>query len=198
MEKSLVRPGSTHSHDKVQHTVKFGSIFAPDSLRGINLLFRSRTDYNSLLINKPDKKILVKQSYIFMVWVNYLHNQRSNPDKEDITTKNPAFFIYPKRNYKTTITKAPMAHKTHSQEQFMVRFYSFSITFYSSYVDSRYRMLNSVDKAGYFASFLRGAVPFVGTNMLFVSKYNLVFHSRDILFFSLVNFNKLSSGPNHI
>ena len=80
----------------------------------------------------------------------------------------------------------------------MVRFYSFSITFYSSYVDPRYRMLNSVDKASYFASFLRGAVPFVGTNMLFVSKYNLVFHSRDILFFSLVNFNKLSSGPNHI
>ena len=184
--------GACGSSAKIQHTIKFGSIFAPDSLRGINLLFRSSSAYNSLLTNKPSRKILVKQSYIFMVWVNYLCNQNSeyNP-----VGKNPAFFVYPKKNYKTTITKAPMAHKTYSQEQFMIRFYNFSITFYSDCSGGNSEALNSINKSIYFTHLLKGAVPFIGTNMLFISKYSLIFNAKDSLFFSLINLNvnKLST-----
>lgn len=175
-----------NSSTKIQHTIKFGSIFAPDSLRGVNLLFRSSSAYNSLLTNKPSRKILVKQSYIFMVWVNYLCSQNSEYSS---TGKNPAFFVYPKRNYKTTIMKAPMAHKTYSQEQFMIRFYNFSITFHSDCSVRNNEALNSISRSGYFAHFLKKAVPFIGTNMLFISKYSLVFRAKDSLFFSLTRFN---------
>ena len=197
---TLVKSTNTRclNADRIQHTIKFGSIFAPDSLRGINLLFRNSSDYSSLLINKPSKKILVKQSYIFMVWVNYLCAQKFTHDRGSSTAKSPAFFIYPKKNYKTTITKAPMAHKTYSQEQFMVRFYNFSITFHSDYVGGHRGTLDSVNKSSYFASFLRKAVPFTGTNMLFVSKYRLVFGSKDNSFFSLNCFSELGQKPRSI
>jgi hypothetical protein len=190
-----VKPVSANhsSIGKIQHTIKFGSIFAPDSLRGINLLFRSSSNYNSLLVNKPSRKILVKQSYIFMVWVNYLCNKKFTNDRDSSVAKSPAFFIYPRKNYKTTITKAPMAHKTYSQEQFMIRFYNFSITFHSDYVGGGYGSLNSVNKSSYFASFLKRAIPVTGTNMLFVSKYSLVFGSKDSSFFSLAGFSKFGS-----
>jgi len=184
---------SKNTTNKIQHTIKFGSIFAPDSLRGINLLFRSSPNYSSLLVNKPNKKILVKQSYIFMVWVNYLCKQKPVNGGGNSAVKNPSFFIYPKKNYKTTITKAPMAHKTYSQEQFMVRFYSFSITFHSDYVGDHCGTLDSIGKSSHFASFLKKATPFTSTNMLFVSKYSLVFGSKDSSFFSLVSFDTLGN-----
>ena len=82
-----------------------------------------------------------------------------------------------------------MAHKTYSQEQFMIRFYNFSITFHSDCSSRSNEALNSISKSGYFAHFLKKAAPFIGTNMLFISKYSLVFGARDSLFLSLVHFN---------
>lgn len=180
-----------HSIRRVRHTIKFGSIFSPDSLRGVNLFLRSSPDYNSFLVGKPNKKILVKQSYVFLIWVNYLRSQKSTTNTRGGSTGNPSFFIYPKKNYKTTIVKAPMAHKTYSQEQFMVRLYSFSVTFDSDHIEQVGKTLNSVNKSLYFASMIKKTTPFVGTNMLFISKYNLTFYSNDTSFFSLVNFHKL-------
>ena len=184
----------------VQHTLKFGSLFAPHSLKEISLLFRNSTKYNSLLVNKPNKKILVKQSYIFLIWISYLSQSgdSTTSDKKEGKSKSgcPSFFIYPFRNYKTTITKAPMAHKTYSQEQFMMRFYKFSISFYSNnsvsghFGDKSY--LSGLDKILYFSHFVRRDMPYVGTNMLFLSKYTVVFYSIDSSFFSFFsNSNKI-------
>ncbi len=119
-------------------------------------------------------------------------------DKKEGKSKSgcPSFFIYPFRNYKTTITKAPMAHKTYSQEQFMMRFYKFSISFYSNnsvsghFGDKSY--LSGLDKILYFSHFVRRDMPYVGTNMLFLSKYTVVFYSIDSSFFSFFsNSNKI-------
>ena len=185
----------------VQHTLKFSSLFAPHSLKEISLLFRNSTKYNSLLVNKPNKKILVKQSYIFLIWISYLSQSgdSTTSDKKEGKSKAgcPSFFIYPFRNYKTTITKAPMAHKTYSQEQFMMRFYKFSISFYSNnsvsghFGDKSY--LSGLDKILYFSHFVRRDMPYVGTNMLFLSKYTVVFYSIDSSFFSSLTL--LNNGP---
>ena len=65
----------------------------------------------------------------------YLGSSFKKKESEDNDNDNdkkyhlPSFFIYPTRNYMTTILKAPMAHKTFSQEQFGVRYYSLSIAF---------------------------------------------------------------------
>ena len=105
----------------------------PSSFKDITLFFRQSLIYNSSLIKKPNKKILVKQSYIFLMWINYFLKFNINKDttssSSSLKNKMPSFFIYPCRNYKTTITRAPMAHKTFSQEQFMIRYYKLSLSF---------------------------------------------------------------------
>ena len=79
----------------------------------------------------------------------------------------------------------------------MIRFYNFSITFYSDCSGRNNEALNSINKSIYFTHLLKGAVPFIGTNMLFISKYSLIFNAKDNLFFSLVslNTNKLNLAP---
>ena len=179
----------------IKHTLKFGSLFSPSTLKDISLLFRNTKKYNSVLLEKPNKRILVKQSYIFLVWVKFLVSK----DNLDSTPGGsiPSFFIYPFRNYRTTITKSPMAHKTYSQEQFMVRFYNFSISFniptnpsYFNHKDTTFGTTiapNNVSKSIFMSHLLRINTPFLGTNMLFLHRYNITFYSIDLDFFKLFN-----------
>lgn len=162
----------------------------PSSFKDITLFFRQSLSYNSSLIKKPKKKILVKQSYIFLMWINYLLQNNNNKDNLNsslsIKKKFPSFFIYPCRNYKTTIIKAPMAHKTFSQEQFMVRYYKLSLSFK---IEMPLTLQpNNINKIIFFSNMLRNNIPFVGTNMLFLHKYSVLFSSHDYKFFSFFKF----------
>ena len=69
----------------------------------------------------------------------------------DERSKVPALFIYPRKNYKTTIQKAPMAHKTFSQEQYMIRFYRLSITFHLDFKDLDLINKNNVSSKVFFS-----------------------------------------------
>ena len=51
----------------VQHTLKFATIYIPSTIKDISLFYRRNLEYNSQLANKTSKKVLVKQSYIFMI-----------------------------------------------------------------------------------------------------------------------------------
>jgi hypothetical protein len=95
----------------------------------------------------------------------------------------PSFFVHPFRNYKTTITRAPMAHKTYSQEQFMVRFYKFSISFYIKILD-RSSIIDSLNKSVFLIHFLKDQKPYISTNMLFLHKYTVTFYSKDVRHFT--------------
>jgi hypothetical protein len=175
----------------VKHTLKFASLYTPASFKDMSLFFRGTSKYNSFLKNKPNKKILVKQSYVMLIWLSYIakSHKASDLERNDLLSKAscPSFFIYPFRNYKTTITKAPMAHKTYSQEQFMIRFYKFSISFHTNL--SIPGCINSgipgVNSSLFFSSFLRQNMPILGTNMLILHKYTTFFYSLDKDFFSL-------------
>ena len=175
----------------IKHTLKFASLYTPSSFKDMSLFFRGTSKYNSFLKNKPNKKILVKQSYVMLIWLSYIAKSRKASDLErnDLSNKAscPSFFIYPFRNYKTTITKAPMAHKTYSQEQFMIRFYKFSISFHTnlSVPGCINSSIPSVNSSLFFASFLRQNMPIIGTNMLILHKYATFFYSLDKDFFSL-------------
>jgi hypothetical protein len=185
---------------KVQHTLKFATLYTPSTIKDISLFYRRNLEYNSRLVNKPNKKILIKQSYILMMWLGYIVNKGSKVDankQRDINDessvsgrdknkiKTPSFFVYPFRNYKTTIVKAPMAHRSYSQEQFMIRFYTLSITFYTELSIQNNELRNfSVNKSFYFANVLKKSTPYTGTNMLFLQKYCVFFNSRDSNFFS--------------
>lgn len=135
---------------KINHTMNFSTIYLPGTIKDIRLYFRATIAPSSYLDMNYKRKILVKQSYILLVWMHYLASSSSNnslvegsetkvgtsttnikvnPIEEEDNVRIPSFFIYPRRNYRTTIQKAPMAHKTFSQEQYLIRFYKLSITF---------------------------------------------------------------------
>ena len=57
----------TRCKNAVQHTLKFGSLFIPSSFKDISLFFRGTNKLRDTLRGKPVKRILVKQSYIFLI-----------------------------------------------------------------------------------------------------------------------------------
>jgi len=178
---------------KVQHTLKFATLYTPSTIKDISLFYRRNLEYNSRFINKPNKKILIKQSYILMMWLGYIIDKKEKESTKstgkESEIKKPSFFVYPFRNHKTTIVKAPMAHRSYSQEQFMIRFYMLSITFYTKFSIENNELSNfSVNKAFYFANILKKSTPYTGTNMLFLQKYCIFFYSKDSNFFSFYRY----------
>lgn len=116
-----------------------------------------------------------------------------NTTNNKVKVKKPSFFIYPFRNYKTTIVKAPMAHRSYSQEQFMIRYYMLSITFYTKLSIKENELNNfNVNKSFYFANILKRNTPYTGTNMLFLQKYCIFFNFIDTDFFSFYRYTQLS------
>ena len=51
----------------VKHTLKFASLYTPSTFKDMSLFFRGTSRYNGFLENKPNKKILVKQSYVMLI-----------------------------------------------------------------------------------------------------------------------------------
>jgi len=198
----------------ITHIMNFSTLYLPGTIKDIRLYFRATTSSNSYLDMNYKKKIVVKQSYILLVWMNYLVNsfkdsQNKSTTGESITLDNskenskiPAFFIYPRCNYKTTIQKAPMAHKTFSQEQYMIRFYKLSITFNvdlslfleknklntkNILVDKHYPLEN-INNSIYYSLFLFKSIPVFSTNMFWLNYYSVVFCSTDTNYFSFFHF----------
>ena len=57
----------TKRKDIVKHTLKFGSLFTPSAFKDVSLFFRGTNKFKDTLQGKPAKRILVKQSYIFLI-----------------------------------------------------------------------------------------------------------------------------------
>ena len=71
------------------------------------------------------KKILLRKTVLLTMWVKYL-------SKEGVSrSKSIKITLLRKKTSHLTLTKAPMAHKTRSKEQFMFRRYHFKITIWS-------------------------------------------------------------------
>ena len=63
-------------------------------------------------------------------WAYYVKNlYKSQLQSAKLFSKRPGMFNYPRKTSKFTHLKAPMAHKTFSQEQFKTKFYFMSISF---------------------------------------------------------------------
>ena len=134
-------------------------------------------------------KILVKQSYVLLVWFFYLTSISVGKDKSTV----PGFFVYPKKVTKFTIIKAPMAHKTFSQEQFSFSSYSFGLTLS---MDLRTPLAYHKDAVVHFCAYFSSLNFFYGTNMLLLKSLKIFFLIKDRNFFSYYYFcNRLRSGP---
>ena len=190
---------------KLQHTLKFATIYLPSNLDTIRLYIRSNLITKRFFIK--DEKILIKQSYIILFWLKYLGHTNLLRNKDDSNIDDiekdkyksfklgsynrkeiPGFFIYPGKTYKTTIMKAPMAHKTFSQEQYQIKYYQLSITFRVDLLNNLSHT-NNINESLYLIAFFKKSLPMISTNMLFLKRYTLISTSKDISFFSYFYFN---------
>ena len=176
-----------YRHNLIKYSIKLTSIFAPSFASNSSLKINVYSQGSYLKKNK----IMVKQSYMILTWLSYLSKIGSGTTykKEDDCGDNeksniPLFFVCPLKQSKLTTIKAPMAHKTFSQEQFKFRYYSFNISFN---INSSSLVLNtnSLNKSLYLALLIRGNFLNFSTNMMFVKRFRASLPVTDRLYLSL-------------
>ena len=98
------------------------------------------------------------------------------------------FSILPIKRKSYTLTKAPMAHKTNSKEQFVFKFYKFKTSISTRFVTS-YR-LTSVDNSLLALLLTRSIFPIFGTNLLLLKYYSITLTMCDTHFLNYYYFTK--------
>ena len=156
---------------KLNYSLKFISLISPNTITNLSLL------ENTAFSSEKHKRLLVKQSYILLIWIMYLKGKYS---KFDDNQQIPSFFIHKKSRYKTTKLKTPMAHKTFSQEQFLFKFYSLSISFSSA--QNANALSKNANASIYIILLLRNSIPSFSTNLLFLKSLKLTLSASDTKF----------------
>jgi len=139
-------------------------------------------------LSKDNKKVWLKQSYLLLTWfyhISFLESKKK--------TKNRImFFVFPIRLRKFTLTKAPIAHKNWSKEQYQTKFYKFKIS-YTSRLNENFHV-NSVNAGLLFALISKKDFPIFETNVLFLKYYQFFFFLSDTSYFNYYKFiNKKTS-----
>lgn len=132
----------------------------------------------------PNKStILLKQSYLLFTWFYYLKTSVMQNK-----TKNKAikFSFLPIRRKSYTLTKAPMAHKTNSKEQFLFKFYKFKASIKTHFITS-YR-LTSVDQSLLALLMTKKTFPFFETNVLLLKHSTIYLSMSDSCYFNYFEF----------
>jgi hypothetical protein len=164
----------------IKYSLTFVSLIAPGTISTIRLMLKSKTMPND------KRKLLVKQSYMLLTWLYYLKNNSTKPETKPI----PAFFIHPVKQTKSTLIKAPMAHKTFSQEQYLFKCYKLTISFSNRCnltlsKQNNGTVINSSNDALLFAFFLRKSLLNFETNFFFLQKIRFNFYYKDSNIFLL-------------
>lgn len=127
---------------------------------------------------EKNKKILLKQSYIILTWFYYL-----SFIQKKIDTKNKLkIFVLPVKTNKFTLTKAPMAHKNWSKEQYKFTFFKFKITF--KFFLKEENEIKSINSSLFFILLTKKNFPNFETNLFFLKNINFLFFFRDFFFFN--------------
>lgn len=159
----------------VKFSFTFIALFPPFIVNNLKLSTR-------FTLNK--KKILIKQSYMLLTWFYYLSFTTGSLEKKGqirITT-------LPSILRKFTGTRAPMAHKTNSKEQFQLKYYKFKVKFNTDIIDDNF--INSVD-AGVLCVFItKKLFPVFETNLIFLKTHFLSFFVMDSNYFNFYKFLK--------
>ena len=168
-----LKKNNNAQHKSIKYSVKLTSIFAPSFASNSSL----KINVHSQGTYAKQNKIMVKQSYIILTWLSYLSKIGSGTTYkiegalEDNEKSNiPLFFVCPLKQSKLTTIKAPMAHKTFSQEQFRFRYYSFNISFNVNSSPSTLN-INSLNKSIYLSLLIRNNFLNFSTNMMFVKRF---------------------------
>jgi hypothetical protein len=104
-------------------------------------------------------------------------------NKKDQQTENKrqlkvAAFILPKKTYKLTLLKSPMAHKTYSQEQFKLSTFKLVLNYKITYNKSM--APKNVISVLLFIKKYQSSINsfrFIGTNLLYLKNQNIIFYA---------------------
>lgn len=161
---------------QIKYTANFISLVSPLSFKKTNF-----NDNHRKNLSKLNNKSFFKRSYTALTWFYYL--TFVNLKKNQKT--NIHIFVKPKTRKCFTNTKAPMAHKNNSKEQYKFEFYSFVITFKTDSNNPFYFNNKSIYQNFILLWITKKNLFFLETNSLFLKSY--IFYSS----FSDTNFFKL-------
>lgn len=175
----LLTKKSVKLKPNLKYSIRFASIIAPSSVPSFSLLNHLYTPINySKNINN---KLHIKQSYLLMTWMSYVKDNYS--ELHDLNFKNsnkkPSIFVFPKTTKKFTNTKAPMAHKTFSQEQFKFSFYFMSASFNVNNMNYISDIPNSVNKSLYVILYLKTNNNISSSNLFLLKRFTFFIESLD-------------------
>lgn len=123
------------------------------------------------------RRVAFKKSYLIASWFKYLSCQKAARSK----SSSPSIAILPSKSRCFTLTKAPMAHKTNSKEQFMFNFYNFKFsTTLSLPVESA---PGSIGQGAHVLNLTKQLFPVFETNLLFLKYYSVSYPIKDVQFF---------------
>jgi hypothetical protein len=146
----------------------------------------SFTNFNSLLypITDNKKKVFLKQSYIILTWFYYLSFLEKN------NKKKIQFITLPLKKKKFTLTKAPMAHKNWSKEQFELKFYYFKYIYVTNFNNEN--SIIFLNNALHFSLLTKIFFPKFETNLFFLKNFIIFYYFSDNSFYSYFDtiFNK--------
>lgn len=173
--KDLTNKKETFTKKKVSYT--FYSLFSPSSLKNLSLYFNNAVSYNisnNMDANYRSKKVLIKQSYLLLAWLGIVAR------RYDKKAKQASFSSLPKKTTKFTMTKAPMAHKTFSQEQFVIQYKRLSINLLLDSTCAYSLIMTLMSITNFHLNNLS-----IGTNLFFLSRVIFTVSSQDAKYFTL-------------
>ena len=187
----LLNRNKTSLKKTLRYAYKFASIISPGSLKDMTLVSRAKAN----LVTKNN--IYVKQSYVLLTWMTYIRETQAVKGAKKKKTKfiededyseednasTPSFFVHPSKNPRLTFLKAPMAHKTFSQEQFVNNSYNLTISFDNAFREQA--EISNVNSSIYVALYLRNTCLPTETNLLFLKKLRMSITCKDNNFLQL-------------
>jgi hypothetical protein len=146
----------------------------------------SFVDFNSLLYPLTDnkKKVFLKQSYIILTWFYYLSFLEKKKNKKK-NKKKIQFITLPQKKKFFTLTKAPMAHKNWSKEQFELKFYCFKYIYVTNFTNDS--SIIFVNNALHFSLLTKIFFPKFETNLFFLKNFIIFYYFNDKYFYSYYN-----------
>lgn len=176
MRLRLYLPNKKGSYRPVRYEFRFCSLIAPNSL-SVSPLTNS-SDYK---VGRA-RRVLFKKSFLISSWVYYLarkdHYQSISIDE----ASSLKLAILPARQQMYTLTKAPMAHKTNSKEQFLFKYYNFKFSANLKLEDDL--ASSSIKQGALVGKRTIEQFPSFSTNILFIKYARLSYPVRDLTFFN--------------
>lgn len=166
---------SRQSRPNMLYKFRFTSLIPPYLLPQLRM---SKVSFQPSTVGKSH--ILLKQSYLLFTWFYYLKESRISPDSKVVHILKFAFL--PTRHSLYTLTKAPMAHKTNSKEQYTFRVFQFKASVKVYFTDAS--CVTSYSNALSLFWVARRIFPVFETNLLLLKSCQVLLKFNDSTFFS--------------